>query len=84
MREYYADVARTWEIAQLFANDFRAIPGAVVVMGRIEDRLDGEPSAAARCWTWKVQRRQGDRCALRRPRPRGLTARRALRQRRLA
>ena len=49
MREYYADVERTWEELTLFANDFRAIPGAVVVMGHIEGRLDGEPVKRTRC-----------------------------------
>jgi ketosteroid isomerase-like protein len=38
MREYYADVERTWDELTLFANDFRAIPGAVVVMGHVEGR----------------------------------------------
>ena len=77
MREYYDDVERTWESLTLFANDFRAIPGAVVVMGHVEGRLDGEPVRRGAVWTWKVQRREGDRGARRRPRPRRLTARRA-------
>jgi ketosteroid isomerase-like protein len=55
MREYYADVERTWESLTLFANDFRAIPGAVVVMGHVEGRLDGEPVRRGAVWTWKVR-----------------------------
>ena len=55
MREYYADVERTWEALALFANDFRAIPGAVVVMGHIEGRLDGAPVRRGAVWTWKVR-----------------------------
>jgi len=54
MREYYDDVERTWEELTLFANDFRAIPGAVVVMGHVEGRLDGEPVRRGAVWTWKV------------------------------
>ena len=54
MREYYADVERTWEDLKLFAEDFRAIPGAVVVMGRVEGRADGEPVKRTAVWTWKV------------------------------
>jgi ketosteroid isomerase-like protein len=55
MREYYDDVARTWEELTLFANDFRAIPGAVVVMGHVEGRIDGEPVRRGAVWTWKVR-----------------------------
>ena len=55
MREYYDDVERTWEELTLFANDFRAIPGAVVVMGHVEGRIDGEPVRRGAVWTWKVR-----------------------------
>ena len=54
MREYYDDVERTWEELTLFANDFRAIPGAVVVMGHVEGRLDGQPVRRGAVWTWKL------------------------------
>jgi ketosteroid isomerase-like protein len=54
MREYYYDVERTWEELTLFANDFRAIPGAVVVMGHVEGRLDGQPVRRGAVWTWKL------------------------------
>ena len=54
MREYYDDVERTWEELKLFANDFRAIPGAVVVMGHVEGRLDGQPVRRGAVWTWKL------------------------------
>jgi ketosteroid isomerase-like protein len=54
MREYYDDVERTWEELTLFANDFRAIPGAVVVMGHVEGRIEGEPVRRGAVWTWKV------------------------------
>ena len=43
MREYLADVERTWEDLVLHATDYRAIPGAVVVMGHVEGRYQGEP-----------------------------------------
>jgi ketosteroid isomerase-like protein len=55
MREYYADVQRTWEDLVLFAHDFRAIPGAVVVMGHVEGRIGGEPVRRRAVWTWKVR-----------------------------
>lgn len=54
MREYFADVARVWPDLKLQAEDFRAIPGAVVVMGRAEATRDGEPVRRTAVWTWKV------------------------------
>ena len=54
MREYFADVARTWEELTLHATDFRAIPGAVVVMGYVDGRLGGEPFRRSAVWTWKL------------------------------
>jgi ketosteroid isomerase-like protein len=54
MREYFADVARTWEELRLYAEDFRAIPGAVIVMGHVEGRMNGEAVRRNAVWTWKV------------------------------
>jgi ketosteroid isomerase-like protein len=55
MREYFADVQHTWEDLVLFADDFRAIPGAVVVMGHVEGKVGGEPIRRTAVWTWKVK-----------------------------
>lgn len=55
MREYFADVQDTWEDLVLFAEDFRAIPGAVVVMGHVEGKIGGEPIRRTAVWTWKVK-----------------------------
>ena len=55
MREYLADVERTWEDLVLHATDYRAIPGAVVVMGHVEGRYQGEPIKRTAIWTWKVR-----------------------------
>ena len=55
MREYFADVQHTWEDLVLFAEDFRAIPGAVIVMGHIEGKIAGEPVKRRSVWTWKVK-----------------------------
>jgi ketosteroid isomerase-like protein len=54
MREYFADVERLWDELELFADDYRAIPGAVVVMGHVEGVLEGEPVRRSAVWTWKV------------------------------
>lgn len=54
LREYFADVARTWDELTIHADDFRAIPGSVIVMGHVTARLDGEPLRRTAVWTWKV------------------------------
>ena len=54
MREYFADVARAWDELSLHAEDFRAIPGSVIVMGYAEGRVDGELVRRNAVWTWKV------------------------------
>ena len=56
LREYFADVERSWEALSLHAEDFRAIPGSVIVMGHVEGRMNGEPVRRTAVWTWKVQR----------------------------
>jgi ketosteroid isomerase-like protein len=54
LREYFADVSRAWDELVLHADDFRAIPGSVIVMGHVEGRIDGEPVRRTAVWTWKV------------------------------
>ena len=62
MREYFADVERTWEDLTLFATDFRAIPGAVIVMGHVEGKIAGEPVKRRSVWTWKVKDGKATEC----------------------
>lgn len=54
MREYFADVERVWDELSLHAEDFRVIPGSVIVMGHVEGRIDGEPVRRVAVWTWRV------------------------------
>jgi ketosteroid isomerase-like protein len=54
LREYFADVARTWDELRIHAEDFRAIPGTVIVMGYVDARRNGEPAGRRAVWTWKV------------------------------
>ena len=54
LREYFADVERTWEELTIHAEDFRAIPGSVIVMGHVTARLAGEPAGRLAVWTWKL------------------------------
>jgi ketosteroid isomerase-like protein len=54
LREYFADVERTWDELTLHATDYRAVPGSVIVMGHITGRRQGLEVRRASVWTWKV------------------------------
>jgi ketosteroid isomerase-like protein len=54
LREYFADVARTWDALTIHVTDFRVIPGTVIAMGYVDARLQGEPASRTAVWTWKV------------------------------
>ena len=55
MREYFADVRRAWDELSLHAEDFRVIPGSVIVMGHVTGVRDGEPVRRNAVWTWKLR-----------------------------
>jgi ketosteroid isomerase-like protein len=55
LREYFADVADTWENLELHTEDFRMIPGCVVVIGHVTGRQQGEAIRRASVWTWQLQ-----------------------------
>jgi ketosteroid isomerase-like protein len=55
LREYFADVATQWEELVLHADDFRAVPGSVIVLGHITGRRGGEAVQRSSVWTWRVQ-----------------------------
>ena len=52
--EYLDDVERLWEELELHADDFRAVPGSVIVMGHITGRRQGLDVRRSSVWTWKV------------------------------
>ena len=54
MREYFADVERVWEELVLHADDFRIIPGSVIVIGHVTGRRDGLDVRRSAVWTWRV------------------------------
>jgi ketosteroid isomerase-like protein len=54
MREYFADVGRVWDELELHADDFRSVPGSVIVMGHVTGRLGAEQIRRAAMWTWRV------------------------------
>ena len=55
LRDYFADVDRVWEDLVLHAEDFRIIPGSVIVIGHITGRREGLDVRRSSVWTWKVQ-----------------------------
>ena len=52
--DYLADVARIWEELVLHADDFRAVPGSVIVLGHITGRREGLDVRRSSVWTWRV------------------------------
>jgi ketosteroid isomerase-like protein len=55
MREYFADVGRVWEELDIHADDFRVVPGSVIVMGYVTGRLEGREIRRAAVWTWRLR-----------------------------
>jgi ketosteroid isomerase-like protein len=58
LREYFADVGRVWDELALHAEDFRVVPGSVIVMGSISGRRDGADIRRAVVWTWRLRERR--------------------------
>lgn len=54
LQDYLQDVARLWDELVLHADDFRAVPGSVIVMGHITGQREGLDVRRACVWTWKV------------------------------
>ena len=55
LRDYFADVERTWDDLTLHADDFRALPGSVVVMGHVHGRRAEEEVRRKVLWTWRLR-----------------------------
>ena len=55
LREYFADVERVWRELTIHAEDFRVIPGSVIVMGTVSGRSQDGPVRRACVWTWRVR-----------------------------
>ena len=55
MREYFADVGRVWDELAIHADDFRSVPGSVVVMGVVTGRRGDQEIRRAAVWTWRVR-----------------------------
>jgi ketosteroid isomerase-like protein len=55
VRAYFADVAAVWEELVLHAEDFRVVPGSVIVIGHVSARRDGQPLYRSIVWTWRLR-----------------------------
>jgi ketosteroid isomerase-like protein len=55
VREYFADVSAVWDELVLHAEDFRVVPGSVIVMGHVTATRDGERMRRAIVWTWRLR-----------------------------
>ena len=55
LRTYFDDVDRAWDELRLFADDFRVVPGFVVVMGHVAFIHDGQPARRGVVWTWRLR-----------------------------
>jgi ketosteroid isomerase-like protein len=55
VRAYFADVAAVWEELVLHAEDFRVVPGSVIVIGHVSARRDGQPLSRSIVWTWRLR-----------------------------
>lgn len=55
LRRYFADVEAVWQKLEIRADDFRVIPGSVVVMGHVEGLGYEGPFRRAAMWTWRLE-----------------------------
>lgn len=55
LHRYFADVAAVWEELVLHAEDFRVVPGSVIVIGHVTATRDGRPMRRSVVWTWKLR-----------------------------
>src|SRR3954451_13934213 len=55
VREYFADVAAVWDELVLGADDFRVMPGVVIVLGHVSGRRAGVAVERSVMWTWHLR-----------------------------
>jgi len=55
VRAYFADVERLWDELTLHADDIRAVPGSVIVMGSVEGRHGDAVVRRAVMWAWRLR-----------------------------
>lgn len=55
VRAYFADVGAVWDELVLHADDFRVVPGSVIVMGYVTASRGGERMRRSIVWTWRLR-----------------------------
>jgi ketosteroid isomerase-like protein len=55
VRAYFADVGAVWDELVLHADDFRVVPGSVIVMGHVTASRGGERMRRSIVWTWRLR-----------------------------
>ena len=54
LRQYFADVEAVWADLKIHAEDFRVVPGSVIVMGHVEATNAQGAFRRAAVWTWRL------------------------------
>lgn len=54
LRQYFADVESVWNQLVIHADDYRVVPGAVVVMGHVEGQGTEGGFRRRAVWTWRL------------------------------
>lgn len=55
LRQYFADVAAVWADLRIHADDYRVVPGSVIVMGHVEATNEHGAIRRACIWTWRLR-----------------------------
>jgi ketosteroid isomerase-like protein len=55
LRQYFADVEQVWHEFAVQADDYRTVPGAVVVMGTVSGHTGTERIRRRVMWSWKLR-----------------------------
>ena len=54
LREYFADVEAIWDELVLYADDYRVLPGVVIVLGHVLGRRGDQTARRFVMWTWRL------------------------------
>ena len=55
LRQYFADVEAVWADLRIHAEDYRVVPGSVIVMGHVEATNEQGAFRRAAIWTWRLK-----------------------------